>query len=175
VIGFDCSLYAQTDYDLATLQADMDTIVQNSLSRDASPATPVILGGWSMGAVQAVAAAGGPHRPAGVTGLLIISPGDRGRYGLREADRWNVTPTGDGTFALADFATSLNGLRVAQWDGKLDLLSSTKWLDAMTATHRAFRFDYGLHDYDGASDAFLIELKKSVAWILAQPGADSSR
>ena len=174
VIGFDCSLYAQTDYDLATLQADMDTIAQNSLSRDAGPATPVILGGWSMGAVQAVAAAGGPHRPVGVTGLLLISPGDRGRYGLRDADRWNVSPTGDGTFALADFATSLDGLRVAQWDGKLDLLGSTKWLDAMSATHRAFHFDYGLHDYDGASDAFLIELKKSVAWILAQPGSESS-
>ena len=174
VIGFDCARYAKTDYDLATLQADMAKIVQGAQSNDGNPPPPVILGGWSMGAVQAVAAAGGPLRPAGVTGLLLISLGDRGRYGLRDADRWNVPPTGAGTFALADFSASLGGLRIAQWDGKLDLLSSTKWLDGLTAAHRAFRFEYGLHDYDGASDAFLIELKKSVGWILAQPGTEST-
>jgi phosphatidylglycerol lysyltransferase len=159
VIGFDCAAYAKTDYDLATLQADFDLI-----GRSAN-AERLILGGWSMGAEQAVAAAGGPDRPANLLGLLLISPGDRGRYGLREADRWDVPPTGSGTFALADFATKLTGLRVAQWDGKLDLIGSTAWLDKLTVVHKVYRFEYGLHNYDGASGAFLSELKKSVTWV----------
>jgi phosphatidylglycerol lysyltransferase len=165
VIGFDCAAYAKTDYDLATLQADMDTI-GHAFHKD-GPMPPLILGGWSMGAEQAVAAAGGPNRPADLVGLLLISPGARGRYGLRDADRWDVPPTGDGTFALDDFAAKLGGLRVAQWDGNLDLLDSTAWLKDVTTTHRAFTFKLGFHDYGGASDAFLTELKKSVGWILS--------
>jgi len=42
---------------------------------------------------------------------LLISPGSRGRYGLRAADRWDVPPTGHGTFALRDFDYRLKGLR----------------------------------------------------------------
>jgi hypothetical protein len=169
MIGFDCARYAKTDYDLATLQADMATIT-HAFPHDPMP--PAILGGWSMGANQAVAAAGGPNRPAGLTGLLLISPSGRGRYGLRDADRWNVPPTGNGTFALDDFAAKLDGLRVAQWDANLDLLDSTAWLKDITTTHKAFTFTLGFHDYGGASDEFLTELKKSVAWILSTDPGD---
>jgi hypothetical protein len=165
MLGFDCALYAKTDYDLATLQADMGTI-GHAFHHD-GPMPPLIFGGWSMGAEQAVAAAGGPERPADLAGLLLISPGGRGRYGLRDADRWNVPPTGAGTFALDDFASRLNGLRVAQWDGNLDLLDSTAWLKDVTTTHRAFAFKLGFHDYDGASDAFLAQLRQSLAWVLS--------
>jgi hypothetical protein len=165
VLSFDCNRYARTDYDLDTLQADMNTIAQNFLSRDGNPPPPLVLGGWSMGAEQAVAAAGGPHRPAGLVGLLLISPGNRGRYGLRDADRWDVPPTGKGTFALKDFANQLNGLRVAQWDANMDLLGSKDWLDSVTAVHKAYGFP-SLHDYNGASDDFLAALKQSILWIL---------
>jgi hypothetical protein len=164
IIGFDCAHYSKTDYDLPTLQADMNTISHAFIGTGSAP--PIILGGWSMGADQAVAAAGGPDRPGGLTGLLVISPSARSRYGLRVPDRFDVPPTGPGTFALEDFATRLNGLRVAQWDGNLDLLDSDAWLRDVTTTHQAFLFKLGFHDYAGASDAFLVQLKKSVAWIL---------
>jgi alpha-beta hydrolase superfamily lysophospholipase len=169
MLGFDCAAYAKTDYDLDTLQTDMNTIAQSSLSKYPDHATPLILGGWSMGAEQAVAAAGGPHPPKGVGGLLLISPGDRGRYGLRTPDRWNVTPTGAGTFGLVDFAQKLGQTRVAQWNGNLDLMGSKAWLPFVTAPHRQFDFSYGLHDYNGASDAWLALLNKSIAWVLAVP------
>jgi hypothetical protein len=122
-----------------------------------------------MGAEQAVAAAASPHRPPNLVGLLLISPGNRGRYGLRDADRWDVPPTGRGTFALADFAHGLKGVRVAQWDGNLDLLGSQEWLSSLTTPHKAFGFPWGLHDYNAASDAFLAMLKRSVDWILWVP------
>jgi hypothetical protein len=174
VLGFDCNVYAKTDYDLDTLQADMNTIAQSSLLRYGSP-PPLILGGWSMGAEQAVPAAGGPHPPAGLTGLLLISPGNRGRYGLRVPDRWDVPPTGPGTFALEDFSHRLDGLRVAQWDGNLDLLDSKTWLASLTATHKEFDFPYGLHDYNGASDDFLTALKQSIAWILSPSASQTGK
>ena len=165
VIGFDCAIYARTDYDLPTLQADMNTLA-HKFSHD-GPQPPVILGGWSMGADQAVAAAAGPHRPADLTGLLLISPSARSRYGVREPDRWDVPPKGPGTFALDDFATDLTGLRVAQWDGNLDLLGSDTWLKDVTTTHKAYLFKLGFHDYAGASDAFLNDLKDTVDWLLS--------
>ncbi len=165
MVGLDCANYAKTDYDLATLQADMATIARTIDVRFGNPAPPLIIGGWSMGAVQAVAAGGGPQPPPGLAGLLVISPGGRGRYGLRDTDRWDIPPTGNGTFALTDFSTTLGQIRVAQWDGKLDLLDSTRWLDTLTAPHRAFSYTFGLHDYNGASDDFLIALRQSIEWI----------
>jgi hypothetical protein len=169
MIGFDCAAYAGTDYTLDILQADMNSIAQNFLSRHGNARPPLILGGWSMGAEQAVPAAGGPHPPQGLTGLLIISPGPRGRYGLRGADRWDVPPTGPGTFALADFSHQLGTVRVIQWDGKWDITGSESWLDSLTAPHKVFDYSYGVHDYGGASDTFLASLKQSLTWILSPP------
>ena len=174
ILGFDCALYSQTDYDLATLQADINTIAQSSLSRYGTHPPPLILGGWSMGAEQAVAAAGGPHPPTGLVGLLLISPGDRGRYGLRVADRYDVSPTGPGTFALQDFARKLDKLRIAQWNGNLDLLGSKAWLTSLKAPHREYDFSWGMHDYNGASDDFLKLLKESITWVLSS-GASGSK
>ena len=167
MLGFDCALYAKSDYNLDTLQADTNTIAQSSLTHYGDHPPPLIVGGWSMGAEQAVPMAGGSHPPTGLVGLLLISPGDRGRYGLRDSDRWNVTPTGPGTFALKDFALNLNEVRVAQWDGKLDLLGSKEWLTSLTGPHKGFDFPWGMHDYNGASDQFLSLLKDSVKWILS--------
>ncbi len=170
MLGFDCALYAKTDFDLETLQADTNTIAQNSLASYGDHPPPLIDGGWSMGAELAVPAAGGPHPPTGLVGLLLISPGDRGRYGLRDADRWDVSPTGPGTFGLKDFAHNLGKLHVAQWDGNLDLLGSKDWLSFLTAPHKAYDFSWGMHDYDGASDHFLSLLKDSLQWVLSLDG-----
>ena len=38
----------------------------------------------------------------------------------------NVSPTGPGTFALQDFARSLNKFRVAQWSASLDIFQFGK-------------------------------------------------
>ena len=165
MVTFDCHAYSQTDYDRPTLEADMDTIAH--MFPRTGPMPPVILGGWSMGADQAVAAAGSPKRPADIVGLLLISPSARSRYGEREPDRWNVPPTGPGTFALDEFATKLDGLRVAQWDANLDLLDSDAWLKDISTTHKGYTFHMGFHDYAGASDEFLAQLKKTVGWILS--------
>ncbi len=171
MLGFDCALYAKTDYNLETLQADFDKIAQSSLSQYGTPSIPLIMGGWSMGAEQSVPAAGGPRPPSGLTGLLLISPGDRGRYGLRVADRFNVSPTGPGTFGLQDFGHSLDAYRIVQWNGNLDIMSSKTWLKSLTATCKAYDFTYGFHDYNGASDQWLGMLKESLDWMLKIPPA----
>ena len=175
MLGFDCAAYAKSDYDLATLQADMNTIAQSSLSRFGKNAPPLIIGGWSMGAEEAVPAAGGPHPPTGLVGLLLISPGDRGRYGIRDADRWDVLPTGPGTFALKDFAQSLGKTRVVQWSATLDPFGSKAWLSSLTAPYKSLDFPHGTHYYNGISEiwytgpnaAYLKLLKESIDWILA--------
>ena len=79
VLGIDFVLYAKTDYDLATLQADYTQLGQRARGPFGDPAPPLILGGWSMGAEQAVPAAAGPHPPSGLAGLLLLSPGKRGQ------------------------------------------------------------------------------------------------
>ncbi len=166
MLGFDCSAYADTDYDLATLQLDTNTIAQSALSRFGATPPPLILGGWSMGAEQAVAAAGGPHPPPGIVGLLLLSPGDRGRYGLRTTDKLDVAPTGPGTFALADFAKSLGNIRVVEWSADWDPFCSNKWLSLLTAPHKQFNLPRAFHDYHQFDDDFMKDLMESVTWIM---------
>lgn len=167
VISFNFNSYAATDYDLDTLQQDFNTVAQNFLSQHKDNPPPLIVGGWSMGAAQAVPVAGGPHPPPGLVGLLLVSPESRGRYGLHDSDRMNILPTGNGTFALQDFANNLGHLRVAQWSANLDVIGSTAWLQALAAPHKEFDFPLAMHDYNGASDAFLAALKDSLDWILS--------
>lgn len=170
MVGFDCARYSQTDYNQPMLQADLATIAQTILSEYGDFPPPLIYGGWSMGAVQAVAAgAQSAYRPKRLVGLLLISAAQRGRYGLRTADRWEVPPTGPGTFAVADFEHQLDPLRIVQWTGDLDPLDSTKWLNAVTAIHKVYSFPYGLHDFNGASDSFLKQLSESINWIIDPP------
>jgi alpha-beta hydrolase superfamily lysophospholipase len=170
MIGFDCALYAKSDYDLPTLQGDMAKIAASVEVPYGPRPPPLVLGGWSMGAVQGVAAAGGPVRIPGLAGLLLISPGDRGRYGLRVADRFDVTPTGTGTFALTDFDKNLDAYRIVQWNGNLDLMGSKTWLNSLSATHKAYDYPWGMHDYGGASEKFLKQLKESIEWMLMPTG-----
>lgn len=129
-----------------------------------------------MGAGQAVAAAGGPHPPPGIVGLLLLSGQDRGRYGLRMSDRVDIQPTGPGTFALEDFAHTLGTIRVAQWSAAWDPFSTTTWFRSLTAPHKAFVLPRSFHDYNGFDEGFMKVLIDSVVWIMSgQENADSKK
>ncbi len=169
VIGIDSNAYAKTDYDLATLQADMDTIAQSAKAAHSASPPPVILGGWSMGAAQAIAAAGGPNPPARLEGLVVLDPLSRGRYGLRLADQANLLPTGPGTFGVEDFAKTMGNLHVVQWHADLDSIDSRAWLGMLEAPHREFNFAQAGHSYAQGRAKFLQQLVDSILWI-SNPG-----
>jgi hypothetical protein len=165
-IGIDSTEYAQTDYDLATLQADFSRIAQNAEAPFHHHPPPLIVGGYSMGAAQTIAVAGGPHPPAGLIGLLLVDPLSRGRYGLRTEDKLDVLPTGPGTFAMADFSGGMRNLRVVQWHASRDLHDSLAWLPALTVPHEEFVFYGSGHTYRHERSRFIRALVNSADWFL---------
>jgi len=173
MIGIDSVNYAKTDYDLDILQSDFTRIAQKAEASYGDHPVPLIIGGYSMGAAQAIAAAGGPHPPRGMAGLLLVDPCSRGRYGLRISDQMNVLPTGPGTFSMDDFARTMGKLRVVQWHAAADSIDSRVWLNSLTAQHREFDFSHAGHDYNNDRDDFLRQLVESVDWIL-NPARDGT-
>jgi hypothetical protein len=173
VIGIDFTAYARTDYNLDILQADYGKIARTILGTFRNQPTPLIVSGYSMGAAQAIAAAGGPHPPPGLTGLLVIDALSRGRYGLRPADQMNVLPEGPGTFGVASFSGSMGSVRVVQWHAENDPIDSHAWLDSLTAPHRFFTFPEAGHDYGVNRDDFIHQLVESVSWLI-HPAARSA-
>ncbi len=166
VVGIDCAAYAKTDYDLDTLQADEAEMARMASVPHGSHPPPLILGGWSMGAIQAVAAAGGAHPPPHLVGLLLLASPNRGRYGLRVTDKLDIPPTGPGTFGVSDFAEGLRPVRVLQWHGGFDPLDSVSWLQTLPAPHQELVYEHGFHDFNGPSPDFFPMLVDSVNWIL---------
>ena len=166
VIGIDSRLYAKTDYDLAILQEDFTRIAQSAEVAFGKRPVPLIIGGYSMGAAQAIAVGGGPKPPPGLVGLILVDPCDRGRYGLRTQDQLDVLPTGPGTFAMEEFATTMSGLRIVQWHATEDRIDSQKWLDVLTAPHQLYNSVGNGHEYEGNRDAFLAQFVASLDWIL---------
>ena len=158
VVGIDSQEYARTDYDLETLQSDFRQIAVTALAPLGNHPPPLIVGGYSMGAAQAIAVAGGPHPPQGLVGLLLIDPLSRGRYGLRSSDQMNVLPTGPGTFGVNAFAKTMPSLRVVQWHAANDSIDSLSWLDSLTGQHRSFFFPNVGHDYGTNRDDFVRQL-----------------
>jgi phosphatidylglycerol lysyltransferase len=171
VIGIDSVKYATTDYDLATLQSDYAKIAEAAELPYGVHAPPLIVGGYSMGAAQAIAVAGGPRPPTNLKGLLLVDPCSRGRYGLRISDQMNVLPTGAGTFSMNDFSGTMGHLRVVQWHADKDAIDSRAWLVSLTAPHKEFDFPNAGHDYNNDRKDFLGQLADSVGWILSQPRA----
>ena len=178
VAGIDFALYAATDFNQEILAADFARLVNELKRRSGEPASapdnakplPVIYGGWSMGAEQALpAAAVLSARPAGLRGLLLVAPAARGRYGLRTPDKLGITPTGEGSFALADFAPQLKGLRLAQLHAGLDPLDSIDWFKGLQLELRLWKFPRAFHDFNNASDEFLALTDKTIDWLLATP------
>jgi phosphatidylglycerol lysyltransferase len=174
LIGVNSNDYAATDYDLATLQADTIRMAAKVEEPFGTHPRPIILGGWSMGAAQSIAAAGGPNPCPGLAGVLTLNPCSRGRYGLRLLDRTDILPTGPGTFGVAEFCTTMGRLHVVQWHSEGDIIDSRAWLKNLTAPHREFDFADTGHYYSSHRDKFLRELVASTAWILEPQPAQLS-
>jgi hypothetical protein len=171
VVGIDCNAYAKTDYDLHILQTDFDRIARDAEVRYGDNPPPLIVGGYSMGAAQAIAVGGGPAAPSGLVGLLLVDPCSRGRYGLRISDQADILPTGSGTFAVSDFTQKMKNLQVVQWHADEDSIDSTAWLHSLTARHREFNFPGTGHYYNHDRAGFLRELVESAEWI-SSPASD---
>jgi pimeloyl-ACP methyl ester carboxylesterase len=169
VAGVDFALYATTDFtqeivatDFARMVADLNRRSEqtSALGHNAHAPSkitqqlPVIYGGWSMGAEQAIpAAAILAMRPAGLRGLLLVAPGPRGRYGLHTPDKLGITPTGE-------------GLRLAQLHAGLDPLDSITWFKGLPLTLRLWKHPRAFHDFNNASDDFLALTDKAIDWVL---------
>lgn len=169
--GWDCRKFADSrSYRQADLAAGFRAAVEAVRKRTrAASDTPVWFGGWSTGAEQSVAAAASPDRPRYLVGLLLAAPGARGRYGLTTSDLLGVTPQGPDTFALADLAPRITGIRVAQFAAGLDPMDDVRWLDALTAPHRIFHLPGKPHDMGGAGPEFQSTLDEALAWTLEPP------
>jgi hypothetical protein len=166
VIGIDSEAYAESDYDLDILQSDFTALAEAGQAHFGSHPVPLIVGGYSMGAAQAIAVAGGPHPPPDLIGALLVDPCSRGRYGLRTSDQMNVLPIGVGTFSVDSFAKKMDTLRVVQWHAANDSIDSRSWLDSLTAQHREFNFPKAGHGYETDRDDFIQRLVNSAGWIL---------
>lgn len=161
VAGLNCRTYAEKDYDGDLLAEDF---IRLARSVAAPEDTPVFYGGWSMGATQAVAAAAYERAP-NLKGILLFSCGSRGRFGLRVKDEIGIAPTGEGTFALSEFNSDMEGLRVAQFHGTADFISSAAWIRALPNGVLYEMPGYN-HGFDGPSDAIKPQVLRSLAWLL---------
>ncbi|MDB6079815.1 MAG: hypothetical protein JWO82_3562, partial [Akkermansiaceae bacterium] len=163
VAGMDCYNYAQKDYDQDLLRNDFQVMAR---SLEAPEGTPLYYGGWSMGAVQAVAAVGErDKRPKDLDGLLLFSCGFRGRYGLREIDTMGISPTGENTFALNEFNDDVKDLRIAQFQGGADILSSTAWIKSLQETTALYELPGYDHGFGGPEDSFRPHLLRALGWL----------
>ena len=173
-VGIDCNKYAETDYDAATLTEDFAAITQDALIRTKNPDLPVIYGGWSMGAVQAVAAAGHKSPSRNLIGLILLSMDKRGRYGLRLPDKVGLEPVGDGTFGVADFTAQVTTLRVVQLSGADDWMNNTDWIKGLKSPHRLVVLKNSNHDFNGADETFEGDLLDSANWVLDTKNSGST-
>lgn len=174
VIGWDCRDFADSRfYDHSDLVDGFHSAADSAQSQLGTPGLPLWYGGWSTGAEQSVAAAGSPDRPKPLMGLLLAAPGERGRYGISTSDLLGVTPTGDDTFALADFASQLDGLHVAQFAAGLDPMDHTDWLTELRTPHKIFELPGCLHDMGGAGEEFQAKLREAIRWSRSEKDATS--
>ncbi len=171
VVGFDFGKYADSDYDQETLVKDMADVTALAAGRLKAQGVPVLYGGWSIGAVQAVAAASGTNRPPALAGLLLMSLDSRGRYGIRTPDTVGITPTGSGTFDLHEFNAAMNDLRVVQYHGTADFMAKTTWIRLLKSPHQVYLLQGMNHGFDGLTDEFTPVLLQGVAWALGDDSA----
>lgn len=167
VIGWDCRKYADAGaYTQAILMADFAAAIREGSRAAGSPDKPLILAGFSTGAEQAVAAAAGKPRLSGLRGVLVIAPGERGRYGITTSDLMCITPQGEGSFALTEHSPGLAGLRLFQIHGEHDPLSQTHWLGSLTIPHKLKVYPNGWHTFQGGPPDFLALVVKAADWLL---------
>jgi lysylphosphatidylglycerol synthetase-like protein (DUF2156 family) len=174
VAGFDFKKYAATDFNQPTLAKDMSAAAAFAAGQLNAKEVPVLYAGWSIGAVQAVAAAGGTNRPPSLAGLLLLSLDSRGRYGIRAPDMVGITPTGPGTFDLHEFNQAMQGLRVVQYHGTADFMAKTTWIRLLKSPHQVYLLQGMNHGFDGPVPEFTPVLLQGAAWALGDDSAAAS-
>lgn len=167
--GWDCRKFADTrKFDRKQLAEAFNAAVDAVRKRAKLPAdAPVWYAGWSTGAEWAIAAAATPEREKHLVGILAAAPGDRSRYGLTQSDLLGLQPQGSDTYALADLAPELHGIRIVQFAGELDPLDDVDWLKALhpETPHKLVVIPGVPHDMDGAGERFLAELDMAIQWM----------
>lgn len=171
VVGWDCRKYADAGvYDQQALVSDMTKAMNAGAEAASCPRSPSILAGYSTGAEQALAAASAHPRPDGLKGVLIIAPGERGRYGITTSDLIGLTPTGKGSFALTDLSPGLKGLRLFQIHGEHDPLAQTEWLKSLQIPHKLEVYPDGWHMFKGGPKDFQNLLMQGARWVFDEGG-----
>lgn len=167
VVGWDCLAYAKNPYSATNLQQDLEMTLKWAVRRESVlQKLPIILAGYSTGAEQETAAMASAGLKSKVVGMLLIAPGKRGRYDIRLSDLMGLTPKGSNTFALADFASALSGIRLAQIHGEHDPLDSTSLYDAYSGTKRKWIYLGGWHRFGGVDAVFQKMTLEALSWIL---------
>ena len=80
-----------------------------------------------------------------------------------------MTPRGVGSFGLADLASSLGQIPIAQIHGTLDPLDSTKWFEGTGKNqihHRIIMILGNGHFFGNADEFFQVEVCKAADWLL---------
>jgi lysylphosphatidylglycerol synthetase-like protein (DUF2156 family)/pimeloyl-ACP methyl ester carboxylesterase len=171
VVAFDLEKYSATDFDQPTIAKDMAAASAFAAERLNAKGIPVLYGGWSMGAAQAIAAARGTNRPPELAGLLLMSLDSRGRYGVRASDLIGITPTGPGTFDLNEFNPDLKDIRVVQYHGTADFMAQKTWIRLLKSPHQLYLLKGMNHGFDGLGPEFQSVLLQGVAWALGDDSA----
>jgi phosphatidylglycerol lysyltransferase len=167
VVGWDCRKFADPGlYDEKVLAAGFAAAVEEAKRINGLGDVPVVFAGYSTGAEQAVAAAAASPRQARLVGLLIIGPGQRGRYGITLSDLMGINPVGEGSFGLSDLAEGIEGLRVVQIHGEHDPLDSTEWLKHLNTPYQLKIYPDGWHFFRDGPPDFLKLLADAIDWIL---------
>ncbi|MCE9520089.1 MAG: phosphatidylglycerol lysyltransferase domain-containing protein [Verrucomicrobia bacterium] len=181
VVGWDFNRYAtgvsretkhgdykpdDSDYTAENIGRDLAAMAEMALERCGKPDVPIIYGGWSSGAVQAVPAAAWKSRPKSLKGIMLFGADRRGRYGMRSSDLMGKTPTGPGTFDLAEFNKALADLRVVQFHGGADFMASNTWIQTLKSPKALYEIPGANHGFDGPEDWFEPILTNGVDWLL---------
>jgi phosphatidylglycerol lysyltransferase len=156
----------ERDFTAEKIGRDMAAMARMALRRCGKDDVPVIYGGWSSGAAQALPAAASPERPKSLAGIMLFGADRRGRYGLRASDLIGKTPEGPGTFDLSEFNKALANLRVVQFHGGADFMASNKWIQALKSPHALYEIPGANHGFDGPADWFEQILDGGVDWLL---------
>lgn len=171
--GWDCRKFADTrSFDQAKLVEAFNAAVTAVRTKAELPVDcPVWFTGWSTGAEWALAAAASPNREKHLVGILMAAPSERSRYGISENDLLGLPVLGADSYALADLAPALHGVRVVQFAGELDVLDDTLWIESLHAAtpHRLVVIPGLPHDMDGAGERFLSEFDMGIQWTLDTP------
>jgi pimeloyl-ACP methyl ester carboxylesterase len=171
VVGWDCRQFADAGpYDQKVLAAGFAAALEEARRINGVRDVPFVFSGYSTGAEHAVAAAAASPRQPNLVGLLIIAPGERGRYGITTSDLMGIKPLGKGSFGFSDLAPGVEGLRVVQIHGEHDPLDSTEWLGQLNTPHQLKIYPDGWHFFKDGPPDFLKLLADAIDWVLSPAG-----